>query len=114
MSAKIYSAPKEVKLPKLDFTNFNQKTYQEDEDKYLADLKAFIAKSGYTGKNAGEIISFPVADSSAMYMVISMRPLQLMHLELGDAWRFQYVERLTAKDVQQKIDQKKAMDKLFS
>jgi hypothetical protein len=47
-------------------------------------------------------------------MVISMKPLMLIHLELGDAWCYQYANRLTAKDVQAKIDQQKAIDKLFS
>jgi len=77
-------------------------------------LKAYLAERGYTGKNAGETISFPVADSQAVYMVVSMRPLQLMEVPVGDCWTFQYIDRLTAKDVQQKIDQKKSLAKLFS
>jgi len=114
MAAKIYSAPKEIKEPTFNFENFNQKKHQEQEDKYIADLKAYLAEKGYTGKNAGETISFPVADSQAVYMIVSMRPLQLMHVPVGDAWSFQYVDRLTAKDVQQKIDQKIAIAKIFS
>lgn len=114
MATKIYSAPKEIKEPTFNFKNFNYKEHQKKEDKYIADLKAYLAEKGYTGKNAGETISFPVADSQAVYMVISMRPLQLMHVPIGDAWSFQYIERLTAKDVQQKIDQRRNIEKLFS
>ena len=69
---------------------------------------------GYSGKNMGEILRFPAADSYAQYMVVSMRPLQLVHLSLGDAWGFQYAHLLTAKEVQEKIDQQKRINKLFS
>jgi hypothetical protein len=37
----------------------------------------------------------------------------LIHLPLWDAWEYQYVERLTKKDIVEKINQRKAMDKLF-
>jgi hypothetical protein len=46
-------------------------------------------------------------------MVASMRPLELVHVPLGDAWDYPYIERLTATDIQNKIDQTKAMAKLF-
>jgi hypothetical protein len=32
---------------------------------------------------------------------------------LGDAWDFQYAHLLTAKEVQEKIDQQKALERLF-
>ena len=113
MSAKIYSIEEEVPTPKMDFANFNLKEHREAEAKYIADVKAYLLERT-SGKNIGEVISFPVADSSAQYMVASMRPLALVHLPLGDAWDFQYAHLLTAKEVDLKIKQKKAMDKLFS
>jgi len=114
MSAKIYNAPEEIKVPKLNFENFNRKEHEAAEAKYVEDLKQHMRERGYNGKNMGEILRFPVADSYAQYMVVSMRPLQLVYLELGDAWDFQYVHLLTAKEVQQKIDQQKSLEKLFS
>jgi hypothetical protein len=36
-------------------------------------------------------------------MVLSMRPLELMHIPLGDAYQFRYVNRLTAKDIENNI-----------
>lgn len=109
--AKIYSAPKEVKLPVSvweDSTN-----WEENENDYVQRLKAHIKKQGYTGKNVGEIIKFPVADGYAQYMVLQMKPLGLIHLQLGDAWDFQYAHLLTAKEVQQSIDRDKAMARFF-
>jgi hypothetical protein len=43
-----------------------------------------------------------------------MKPLMLIHLALGDAWSYRDVDLMTAKRVQEKIDQQKALDKLFS
>ena len=118
MAAQIYSAPKEIKQPSYAInysTNFNGELarIREEEKKYLKDLKDWLAKAGYTGKNSGEVIQFPVADGYAQYMVISMKPLRLVHIPLGDAWDFQYAHRLTAKDVQEKIDGQKSLEKLF-
>ena len=110
MAAKIYNAPEELELPKFDFANFNAKVHQEKEDKYIEDLKQHMRELGYDGKNMGEILRFPAADSYAQYMVVSMRPLMLVHLALGDAWGFQYAHLLTAKEVQEKIDQQKKFD----
>mgnify|MGYP003423842355 CR=1 FL=1 len=108
---KIYSAPKEVKVPDFDFSDIAK--YRTDCDQYLKDLKAFVLTIR-NGKNVGEIVQFPVADGYAQYMVAGMRPLELIHIPLWDGYSFQYVDRLTAKDIQQQIDSQKALTKLFS
>ena len=108
--AKIYTAPDSIVLPKLDFANVAQ--YRTDCDKYIEDLKAFALKRN-NSKNVGETIQFPVADGYAQYMVLGMKPLELVHIPLWDAWDYQYVNRLTAKDVNEKIAGQKAMEKLF-
>ena len=113
MAAKIYTAPKEVSLPSNTFDNV--KDWQENDEKYIANLKKHLQEElGYNEKNTGEVIKFPAADGYALYMVISMKPLMLVHLELGDAWCYQYASRLTAKDVQTKIDQQKRIDEMFA
>jgi hypothetical protein len=43
-----------------------------------------------------------------------MKPLQLVHLPLGDGWVYEFDSRLTAKDVKAKIAQEKALAELFS
>lgn len=111
MSAKIYSSPSEVKLPSYDFKDVAN--WRKDEENYINELKQFLINNGFNGKNSGEVIKFPVADGYALYMVASMKPLQLIHLPLGDAWDFQYVHLLTAKEVQLKIDQDKKLAELF-
>jgi len=110
--ATIYAAPEEIKVPKMDFANVQQ--WKKDEEKYIEELKAFCEECNSGGKNVGEIIRFPVADGHAEYMVASMKPVELIHIPLGDCWDFQYAHRLTAKDVQEKIDQQKRLAQLFS
>jgi len=104
MSATIYSSPKEIKTPEFDFVNFNNEKHEAKEAKYVEDIKQYLRERGYNGKNMGEIIDFPAADSQASYMVVSMKPLALMHLELGDAWTSQFAHLMTAKEVQIRID----------
>ena len=122
MMAKIYDAPKEMETP--DFTydqngHWDCKKYKQDNEKYIEELKDLLLKrfeeSAYTcsEKYVGEIIRFPVADGHAEYMVASMSPLELVHLPLGDAWNFQYVHLLTAKEVTEKIECDKKMKELF-
>lgn len=108
--AKVYLAPKSIKVPELDFSDING--YEKACDNYKAELKAMLQKRN-NEKNVGEIIRFPVADGYAEYMVASMKPVELVHLNLWDAWDFQYVHLLTAKEVQEKIDQQKALERLF-
>lgn len=109
--ATIFNSPDQVKVPELDFKNFEQ--YQKDCVKYKEELKAWLHKNGYNGKNVGEIIQFPVADGYAEYMVASMKPVKLVHLPLMDAWHFEYAHLMTAKEVQAKIDGQNRLKELF-
>jgi hypothetical protein len=108
--ATVYSAPSSIEVPSSDFKNING--YEKACEKYKADLKAMLQKRN-KDKNVGEIIRFPVADSYAEYMVASMKPVELVHLPLWDAWNFQYAHLMTAKEVQGQIDNQKALEKLF-
>ena len=109
--AKIYSAPKEVKLPSFDWTNMQE--YAQASKQYIADVKQHINDMGYKGKNVGEIVRFAVADGYAEYMVVSMRPLSLMHIPLDDAYEFPYVHLLTTNEINKKIEGQKRLEKLF-
>ena len=112
MSATIYSAPKEVKLPKTSYQNLSE--WVTLEKQYKQDLKKHIRKMGYKGKNVGEVVRFQVADGYAEYMVLSMRPLGLIHLDLGDGYQFPQVKLMNAKEVNKQLDIQKKMAELFS
>lgn len=46
-------------------------------------------------------------------MVAGLKPVEIVHLPIMDGWDFQYANRLTAKDIREKIEQQKAIDKTF-
>ena len=112
--AKIFDAPEDIKQPELDFRNISK--YNKECEEYKQKLKDKL-RNWYNpqgGENVGEIIRFPAADGYAEYMVANMKPVELVHIPLGDAWTFQYANLLKAKDVQAEIDKEKAIKKLFS
>jgi len=108
---KVYSAPEHIKKPVLNWKDI--KAWKKDEERYIEEIKQFCLSQS-NDKYVGEIIYFPVADGKAMYMVCSIKPLEIIHLEVGDCWEFNYIERLTLKDVLEKISQQKKLKELFS
>ena len=122
MMAKIYDAPQEMETPDFAYDqngHWDCKKYKQDNEKYIKELKVLLLKrknilSGTKErKYVGEIIRFPVADGHAEYMVASMNPLELVHLPLSDAWNFEYVHLLTAKEVTERLVAEKKMKELF-
>lgn len=108
--AKVYTAPDDFKTPSLNFSKINE--YQPAWEKYEADLKAWCLKRN-PSEHVGEIISFPVADGSALYMVAALKPVELIHLEYLDGYSFQYAHRLKASDIKEKIAHRKSIAKIF-
>jgi hypothetical protein len=108
--ATIYYSPQEIPLPIMDWMDMDK--YRKDSDIYLSELNAFCLKRK-KGKNIGEIIKFQIADGYAEYMIASMKPLELIHIPLLDAYQLPYIQNLTTKDVQEKIDQQKKLEVLF-
>ena len=110
MKTQVFSAPEEIKVPCISkyLVNgkFDHEGYNKAEAEYLAELKAMLLRRSDT-KNVGEIIQIPYADSYAQYMVAGMKPLQLVHIPLGDAWDTSLVNGMTAEDVQARIDARK-------
>lgn len=110
---KIYKAPDTIELPKVDFGKYNREEEKKKEDKYLSDLAAWCKKRK-DQQYVGEVVRFPHADGYAQYMVASIKPLELVHLELGDAWDLPYIERLKAKDIIEKIEREKAFAEIWA
>jgi hypothetical protein len=112
---KVYCPPDEIKVPEFNWEDIP--AYEAANKKFIEDLKQWCvnraAKAGVTDENLGVVIQFPVADSYAQYMVAALSPVELIHIPLWDAWEYQYVERLSKKDIVEKINQRKAMDRLI-
>jgi len=65
---------------------------------------------------AGEEVAWPRADGYARYLVAKERPLELIHLAVGDAWRVEkeLIRGLRGKDVRQMVAQRKALSSIFA
>ena len=114
--ATIYNAPKGLEAPEFNWKEVEK--YRKDIEDNENRLKEWCInrckQGGKSTENVGEVIKFPVADGYAEYMVACMKPLQLIHIGLDDAYQFEYAHLLKAKDVQEKLDQQKRLAELFS
>jgi hypothetical protein len=110
--AKIYDPPQEITVPEIFGDSFEIDAYNAACKKFKDDLKEWCIKRN-PQEHVGEVIGFPVADGQAEYMVASLKPVQLIHIPLWDAWNFQYAHLLGKKEIIAKIAQKKAMEEFF-
>jgi hypothetical protein len=69
---------------------------------------------GLQHPESGKEITFPVADGRARYIVVSLKPVVMIHDDTGDAWNYDYVHRLTAADIRTKIKQQNDLNKLIN
>ena len=106
--AKIYSSP--IKTPKFSF-----ETFRADEERYMSDLKKWVEKNVKKGKYVGDIVNFPIADGYASYMITSLKPANLIHIPLGDAYEIPaaHARGLTAKDLKAYIEMDKTLNASF-
>lgn len=112
--AKIYDAPSQWTAPSIEvFMEQGRDEYERQEKEYIERVREFCKKRKPKGQLVGEIIRFGVADGYAQYMVAGLRPLELIHLDLGDGYHFQYANRLTAADVRQQVEAERKLAELF-
>jgi hypothetical protein len=110
--AKVFLLPDGFEAPEFNWENIEK--YQKDCAEHTAKLKQWCLQRNPDQKNVGEVIRFQVADGYAEYMVGATKPVQLIHLPYMDAYQSETAPLMTAKAIQDKIDQAKAMEKLFS
>lgn len=67
-------------------------------------------------ETVGEIIRFQIADGYAEYMVRSERPLEIVHLDDGDAWKISpaHIRGLRLGDVRDLVARDAALKELFA
>jgi len=112
--AKIYSIPQEFEatMPTWSIANDRDENIRREEE-WLEKLSQWCKTHG-SGKYGGQIVRDGVADGYAQYMVFSLRPLQLIHIPLGDAWQSRWAHRWTAADIKQMVERERALAELFS
>lgn len=106
---KVYSGIEGIKEPKV---SLEWEKYDKECEDYVAKIKQW-AKDNGTCPEAGEEIYFGVADGRARYVVLSLKPVELVHLNVMDGYQYPYVHRLTAKDVRGELKRCEALRKLF-
>jgi hypothetical protein len=112
---KVYALPEEVPAPIVDYTNFDLKKMQADEEAHSERLKAYLISMGYTGPNTGGIYRIPHADSHAVYMYADApRGSCLIHLPYCDGWNSPHAAKMTQKEVLLSIKQQANMKRMFA
>ena len=113
MAIKVFSLPKQVPAPEVDYANYDHTQVAVDEDDHKEKLKAFLVKAGYDGNHTGRIYRAPAGDGYAQYMVADGKPFGLVHLPYGDAWQSRDVGFLTKTEVIRRIDADEKFQSLF-
>lgn len=107
--AKIYGGVEGIAKPQMS-EDFNDDLKAEEE--YIKKIVEYAKKANLCPE-AGKELDFPVADGYARYIVLSLKPVQLIHLDVGDAWQYHYVNRLTASDIRKEIKNRETLEELF-
>lgn len=116
--AKVFAPPAGIKAPNFaDMFDENGRYSREKDDAltaaYLDELRA---EAIVTHDIVGEVIRFQIADGYAQYMVWSVKPLELIHLPLGDAWSIPeaHARGLRLSDVRDMVEREKRIAALFA
>ena len=83
--AKAYLPPKEIKKPVSDYSK-GWEYILEQEKEYIREIADYCKKVSLKDKYAGDVISFPMADGKAVYVVLRSKPCELILVDTGDAW----------------------------
>ena len=110
--AKVFLLPDGFEAPKFDWKEIEK--YKIECAEHTAKLKKWCLERNSEQECVGEVIRFPVADGYAEYMVAAIKPVQLIHLPYWDAYQSETAPLMTAKAIQDKVDQAKALEDLFS
>ena len=107
-------APEGFDPPALTLGDFKDGTWQAKEAAYIESL-ADRAKMNGTNPLLGEVVRWPRADGFAEYMVWQTKPLQLVHLNVGDGWQIEpeLMRGLRLADIRGMVDHDKRLRELF-
>ena len=113
--ATAYSAPEGYDPPEFDIDDYRTGAWQQKEADYIARL-ADRAKMNGTNPLLGEVVSWPRGDGYAQYMVWQTKPLQLIHLAIGDAWQVEdvLIRGLRVADIRAMVERSRAIAALFA
>lgn len=110
--AKVYKAPLGFEVPEIHPTS----DWQQQEARYVESLATEARRHSANNGLVGEVVRFHVVDGYAQYMVWSTKPLELIHLELGDCWKIPeaHARGLNLTDIRNMVERDKAWAKLMA
>lgn len=87
---------------------------EEKEKEWTEKLEKWCKKNSKSkSKYIGKVIREPVADGYAQYMILSLRPLAIVYMPLGDGYEFRWANRWTVSDVKMLADRLEDIKNLF-
>lgn len=117
---QVYAVPGEVAVPGFEDSCLDGRYDREQDDRvtneFLAELKAWLVEHGYNRKLTGEIVSFPIADGAAQYMVAEGKSTILVHLPIHDAWNIPaaHMRGLRKKDIVEQVERSRRIAAMFA
>ena len=116
--AKEVAIPAGINAPGFDDylgDRFDFEGYEAACEKFRADLAALCRENGKSDV-LGEVVKWQRADGYAEYIVWRTRPLELIHLPLGDGWQIEapLMRGLRLADVREMVDRDRALRALFA
>ena len=89
--------------------------WQAEEDAQIESWAARFRREN-EGDLVGETVRFPAADSYAVYMVRKQKPLELVHVNVGDGWSIPeaHMRGLRITDIRKQVNSDRALAELFA
>lgn len=104
MATTMYSLPKFLPAPTVDYKNYDHEKVEADEQEHKKALQQYLKQANFNGSLTGEIVRFPVADGYAEYMVADAGKVWgLIHLPYGDAYQFPYIHKISKTEIKKQI-----------
>lgn len=118
--ATAYRPPEDIKFPPFDAFfdedgKFDYEKHREAENAYIETLAAEARQNGDSDL-LGEVVKWQRGDGYAMYMVWNIKPLELVHIEIGDGWTVEepLMRGLRLSDVKEMIEHDRKMAEIFA
>lgn len=105
----VFSLPKEFEslVPRYE-SGQPYEALVKAEEEFVAKLATWAKARAPQDAYAGSVVRWPMADGYAQYLVAATKPVELIHLPIGDAWDFPLAHRATKKDIVGRLDADKA------
>lgn len=100
----------------VEIPSYRDDNWREIEREEIKKVATKLREAAPNDPLAGEEIIFQVADGYARYLVKRSKPLELVHLCVGDGYQVPsaHIRGLTLADVRREVEWVRKLDKVFS